>query len=170
MRTFEVFIQEDQVTAADWERFVQGIVQHERNFSMEIEFRTRTIEFYLYAQKDLSPLANRLRGFLLKPIERDLPKTKNGSFHRGLGLRFPGQQNILELRETEEIKRGIIIDKIIINFKRVFTRNLHFVTVFFKDKNKRSYYSFYFSLNNPLFGFELNFKNNTKINKKSVPL
>jgi len=170
MRTFEVFIQENKVTAVDWARLVQKIAKHERNFSIEVEFGAGTIEFYLHAQKDLSPLANSLEGFILKPVDRNLQKTKKPFFYRSLGLRWSNQRNFLELRETEEIKRGIIIDKVLINFKKVFSRNLHFVTIFFKDKDKRSYSSSYFSLNNPLFGFELNFENNTKIKKKSVPL
>ena len=54
MRAFEVFLQENKVIAADWQRLIQGITEYEGNFTLEAEFGTNSVEFYLYAQKDLS--------------------------------------------------------------------------------------------------------------------
>lgn len=169
MRAFEIFLQENKVTGADWQRLIQGIAEYEGNFTIEAEFGTNSIEFYLYAQKDLSLLATKLEGFILKPIDKKPEAIGNGFQHKKTNFKL-SSKNILEHREIEEIKKQRIIHKVLVNFRKILTANIHSVTVFLKDEKHGNVYSSYYSLANPFLNFEFDFTNNMKIKKKSIPL
>ncbi|MCL4353108.1 DUF87 domain-containing protein [Patescibacteria group bacterium] len=169
MRVFELFLEENKVTASDWQRMVFGISEYEGNFTLEVEFGTNKIEFYIYAQKDLSLLATKLEGFILKPTVRQPVTSENNLRYKKIGFKL-APKNILEQREAEEIKRQRIIHRVTVNFRKIFTINVHFVTVFLKDVKEGDVYSSYCSLTNPLLNFEFDFSNNVKLKKKSVPL
>lgn len=170
MKAFEIFIQESKVTASDWQRLIQNISEHEGDFLIEVEFGANSVEFYLYSQKDLSPLATKLKGFVLKPTSRKLPEVKTDHSQKRAHFRLSPKKKILEIKENEEIKHGRKIYKILVRFIKVLSTNIHFVTTFFQDNTARNFYSSYFSLTNPLTIFEFDFKTNLKIKKKSVPL
>ena len=169
MRAFEVFLQENKVIAADWQRLIQGITEYEGNFTLEAEFGTNSVEFYLYAQKDLSLLATKLEGFILKPVDRKPEAIRNNPRYRKINFKL-SSKNILEHREIEEIKKQRVIQKVLINFRKILTNNIHSVTVFLKDEKSGNVYSSYYSFTNPLLNFEFDFKNSMKVKKKSVPL
>ena len=169
MRAFEIFLQESRVTAEDWQRLVNRITEYDGNFTIEITFEANSVEFHLYSQKDLSLLATKLEGFVLKPIEREQTTIGKNSVHKRIGFRL-SSKNILELKELEELKRQRIIERVHINYRKILTKNIHSVTVFLRDVSGNNFYSSYFDLNNPLHYFELDFKNNMKVKKKSVPL
>src|SRR3989338_282153 len=103
MRCFELFIQNEKLTAQDWERLLEKIRKYDKKLILELVFDENTLEFYLYAQKNLSLLATKLEGFLLKPSDRQVDK--NFATYKQLTLKLPPNKNILEYRETEEIKR-----------------------------------------------------------------
>lgn len=168
MRAFEVFLHENRITAADWQRFIQGVAKYESNFTIEADFGTN-IEFYLYAQKDLSLLTTKLQGFILKPIVRKPESSGHSLQNKRTGFRL-SSKNILEQREIEEIKKQRAIQKVLVNFRKIFTANIHSITVFLKDSKDKNFYSSYYSLTNPLQSFEFDFSSNMKIKKKTLPL
>lgn len=169
MKAFEIFLEESKITAEDWQRLVNRITEYDDNFTIEIAFETNSVEFYLYSQKDLSILATKLEGFVLKPIELEPTTTNKNSLYKRIDFRLPSK-NILELKEIEEIKRQRLIHKILVNCRKIILANIYSVTVFLKDTRGNKFYSSYFSLNNPLHYFEFDFKNNIKVKKKSAPL
>lgn len=169
MIAFELFIQKNKVTAADWQRLIQSIAEYEGNFTIEAEFGTNSVEFYLYVHKDLSLLATTLEGFILKPIDKKPEAIGSGSQHKKTNFKL-ASKNILEHREIEGIKKRRIVHKVLINFRKILTTNIHSVTVFLKDEKYGNVYSSYYSLTNPLLNFEFDFTDNMKIKKKSVPL
>ncbi|PIZ65256.1 hypothetical protein COY14_02740 [Candidatus Roizmanbacteria bacterium CG_4_10_14_0_2_um_filter_36_9] len=72
MRTFELFIQNEKLTAADWQKFVANITTYDKKITLEMVIDLNTVSLYLYTQKDLSLLATGLESFLLKPSNRQL--------------------------------------------------------------------------------------------------
>lgn len=166
MRAFEIYLQENKIISTDWQRLIKKIAEHEKSFLIEAEFKTNNITFRLYSHKDLSLLATKLKGFLLKPIDDDFAGTHAG---KQITFKLPNK-NILEIKENEELKKGRVIQKVIVQFKKIFNANIHQIEVFFKDKDENSLRSSYFSLNNPLLNFEFDFKDNIKIQKKFPPL
>lgn len=166
MRAFEIYLQENKVISADWQRLIEKIKEHESSFSIEVEFETNNVSFRLYSHKDLSLLATKLKGFLLKPLDEDFPANQAGKL---IKFKLPNK-NILEVRENEELKKGRVIHGVIVHFKKIFNANIHQVKVSFRNKNGESQHSSYFSIANPLLNFEFDFKDNIKIQKKSPPL
>lgn len=166
MRAFEVFIQNDKITGEDWRKLILKIQKYEKDFVFEVSFETNNVEFYIYSEKNLSSLGNKLEGFIIKPIEKEMEKTE---FHEHIGFKLSSNKNILETREKEQIKNQRTINKVLIRFKKVIKANVHFVTILLSDANNK-YYSSYFSFFNPLLNFDFDFNSNIKITKKSVPL
>jgi len=72
MRTFELFIQNEKLPAADWQKFVANITTYDKKITLEMVIDLNTVSLYLYTQKDLSLLATGLESFLLKPSNRQL--------------------------------------------------------------------------------------------------
>ena len=169
MRTFEIFLQRDKVVSANWQRLIRDITEYESNFTVEVEFGTNSVEFYLYAQKDLSLLTTKLEGFILKPVDRKLTMVGIGTQHKRVGFKL-SFKNILEQKEIEEIKKQRVINKVLVNFRKILTIKIYFITVFFKDDKHGNSYSTYYSFTNPLLNFEFDFTKHSKIKKKSVPL
>lgn len=169
MKAFEIFILEDKVTPQDWQRLVSRVAEYEKNFAIELTFETNKLEFYLYSRKDLSLLATKLEGFIIKPVEREIPR-RDIQLHKNARFKLRSQKNVLELREQEEIKKQRIITCILIHFKKVVGTYLYKSEIFLKDHYGRSFYSSSYSLQNPLLNFEFDFENNVKLQKKDVPL
>src|SRR3989344_3479602 len=161
MRAFEIYLQENKIVSSDWQRLIEKITEHENNFSIEVEFETNNVSFRLYSHKDLSLLATKLKGFLLKPADEDFAGP-----HAGKQIKFKlPNKNILEIKEKEELKKGRVIYRIVIQFKKIFSINIHQIKVFLKDRDGKSLSSSYFSFTNPLVNFEFDFKDNIKIQK-----
>lgn len=169
MKAFEIFIQADEVSTADWQRLVNVVKVYESDFFVEIEFVTSTVEFYIFSQKDLSILGTKLEGFVLKPIERKTSFVDKLSQKR-VNFKLPLRKNILEAREIEEIKKQRLIYKVLIHFKKILTAHIPSVTIFFRMPDGSKLYSYYYSFSNPLENFRFNFRNRVKIQKKSIPL
>ena len=169
MIAFEIFIQKDKLTAADWDRLVENIAEYDKRLTIEVVFDVQTVEFYLYSQKDLSLLATKLDGFLLKPTDRELNKNKT-YFYKNMKLRFPNDKNVSEYREKQEIKRGIKIQKVIIEFYEILFTKIYRVRILSTDKKGETYISSYLALTNPLNNFDFDFKKNTKMKRKAPPM
>src|SRR3989344_7661238 len=105
--SFEIFVQQDKITRSDWDRLLEKIGTYDNNFSIEFSFNTNVVNFFIYSEKDLSILATKLDGFILKPVNR-LSLVKTGQSIR-FGI-YP-KKNILETREEEEFKKERIITK-----------------------------------------------------------
>src|SRR3989344_5618420 len=144
MRAFEVFLLENKITASDWQRLIQGVAEYEGSFTLEADFSTNNVEFYLYARKDFSLLAVKLQGFILKPVVREQEAFGNSHQYKRSGFRMSSSKNILEQREIEEIKKQRAIQKVVVNFRKILTVYFHSITVFLKDKNDRDFYSSYY--------------------------
>lgn len=169
MRVFELFIQNEKLLASDWQRFVENITEYDKKPILEVVFGINTVEFYLYTHKDLSLLATKLEGFLLKPTVTQLTADKDILYKR-LRFKLPSHKNIVEFREMEEIKKDRQIQKIVIQFYEILLAKIYKVKVYLKDKKGSVYYSSYLTLTNPLHTFEFDFKKNTKLKRKSAPL
>lgn len=165
---FEVFVQNDKITREDWRKLILKIQTYEGNFVVEVRFETNNVEFYIYSQKDLSSLGDKLEGFIVKPIDRGM--VKKPEFQKHINFKLSSNKNILEIREKEQIKNQRTISNVFIRFKRIVKANVHFVTILLSDSKNNRYYSSYFSLLNPLLSFDFDFNSNIKITKKSVPL
>ena len=162
MRVFELFIQNEKLTASDWQRFVETITEYDKKPALEVVFDINTVEFYLHTHKDLSLLATKLEGFLLKPTDRQL--TTNGDvLYKKLQFKLPSHKNVVEYREMEEIKKDRQIQKVIIQFYEILFVKIYKVKVYLKDKKGSVYYSSYLTLTNPLHTFGFDFKKNTKL-------
>jgi len=170
MRTFELFIQNDRVASLDWQRLIKNITEYDKNIAIEIIFYLNTVEFYLYTKKDLSILATKLEGFLLKPDNKEFTNETGGPSYKKSYLKLPSNKNIFEFKETEEIKKERKIEKITIKFYEVLSIRIYGVKVYLKDSKENKYYSYYFTLINPLLNFEFDFKKNTKLKKRLTPL
>ena len=167
MRAFEIFIQKEKIAGSDWLKLLNAISRHEKEFLIEVEFGTGSVGFYLYAEKDLSILTSELKGIVLKPVDKKVVKGR--SCGRRVNFRLSSKKNILEIRESEEIKRQMVINKVLVHVRRIVTAPIYFIEVFLCDNKGESFYSSYFSLINPLNIFELNFKRDSKMKKRSVP-
>ncbi len=168
MNTFEIFIQGDKITNEDWQGLIDKIRQYDNTFAIEIALGINTIEIYLYSQKNLSPLTTQLGNFLLMPTEKSTdpvePLMKKASF------KLPSNRNFLEIKEKEEIKKGKVIKKVIINFHEILLIRFYVIKIYFLDKKGESFYSSYITFTNPLSNFEFDFKKDIKLKKKSSPL
>lgn len=167
METLELFIQSDKILSADWQRLIDKITKYEKDISFEVSFEFNNIEFFLYSKRDLSSLTTQSDGFIFKPVER---KLNEDALFRKSNFRLPGNKGILELRESEEIKKQRVIESIKVDFKSFLNLKLFKVTVICKDSLGNKLISSYFTTKSPLNNLEIDFKNNLKIKKKEVPL
>ena len=169
MKAFELFIQNEKLLAPDWQRFVENITEYDKKPTLEVVFDINTVEFYLYTHKDLSLLGTKLEGFLLKPTDKQL--TMGGdALYKKMWFKLSSHKTIVECREMEEINKGRQIQKIIIQFHQILFTKIYEVKIYLKNKKGDGYYSSYFSLTNPLYIFEFDFKKNSKLKRKSAPL
>ncbi|MDO8619317.1 MAG: DUF87 domain-containing protein [Candidatus Daviesbacteria bacterium] len=168
MDKLEVFIQSDNILAADWQRLIDKVTRYEKDISFEVSFKFNTTEFYIYSKRNLSSLSTHLDGFILKPISV-VPKNNDLVNFQKVHLRLP-DKNILDLRESEEIKKGRIIENIKIDFKSLLSFKFYKITITFNDRLENKLISSYLTTHNPLNNLEIDFKNNLKIKKKEVPV
>lgn len=170
MRAFEIFLQNNILSAPDIQRLIKEIAKYENDFTIEAEFNNNQIGFYLFAKNDISHLATEMEGFILKPTDRIPEIIGNIPKYQKIRYSLPTTKNILEIIEMEKIKNQRIVQNITVTCKRILTAKLFFVTVFMVDQAGKNLYSSYYSLSNPLLNFEFDFTDSLKIKKKSVPL
>lgn len=166
MESFEVLLQNDSVTGADWQRFIRCIAKHEHDFLMEVTFGMGTMQWYLYTQKDISILGSSAEGFVLQRMNRLAPIYSPS--HR-VRFTLDSHKNILEQLETQEINRHRQIYRILIGYKQILRIEIYVVTIFFRDDHGAEHQSSYISFANPLTCFEIDFTANVKIQKKATP-
>lgn len=169
MEKLEIFIRNEKITGTDWQRLQEKIVEYDKTFTIEVVFDVNRVEFYLYSKKDLSQIATKLEGFLLKPIAIKSGKEED-KLAKKISFKLASDKNILEIKEKEEIKKGRVIKKIFIHFYQVLFFKFYQVEVILVNEKGNKFYSSYLSFSNPLINFEFDFKKNIKLNKKSVPL
>ncbi|MBI3620309.1 ATP-binding protein [Candidatus Roizmanbacteria bacterium] len=168
MKAFELFIKAEKLLASDWQRFIENIAEYDKKLALEIVFDVNIIEFFLYAQKNLSLLTTKLGDFLLMPSDRQL--INGDSSYKKRPFRLPFQKNINEFRAMEEIERNRQIQKVVIQFYEILFIRIYRVSLFFGNKRGDQYFSRYFTLTNPLPNFEFDFRKDTKLKKKLPPL
>lgn len=166
MYTFEIFSQKEKLGWSDWWKLIRRVSDYETNFDIEVFFEANRVEFYLYSKKDLSVLAAKLEGFVLKPVSRKFFSEGGLGSHKHINFRLSSKKNILEIKDSEEIKNGRSILKVVINFRKIIKTFVYRVEVFLRNREGEIFHSSYFSLTNPLLNFELDFKNNPKIKRK----
>ena len=165
MSVFEVFVQQETIEKSDWDRLLAKIISYSNNSSVEIVFDNNIVEFFVHSDKDLSMLSAKLDGFVLKPVN----KSHFGIEGKKVKFNLSSKLNILELREKEEIKKQRILTNVLIDIKRVLGIKLYSITILLNGTSGNKYYSRYASLINPFLYFEFDFKNSSKIKKKSTP-
>lgn len=138
MKAFELFIQNEKLLAPDWQRFVENITEYDKKPILEVVFDINTVEFYLYTHKDLSLLATKLEGFLLKPTDKQLTADKD-ILYKKVRFKLPPHKNIVEFREMEEIKKDRQIQKIIIQFYEILFAKIYKIKVYLIDKKGDRY-------------------------------
>lgn len=169
MRCFELFIQGKKLDSADWQDLVDEVKRYDKNFAVEIVFDNNFIEFYLYSRKDLSLLATKLSGFVLKPSDRKFNE-KRTEFFKSIRFKLPNNKNIAEFKESEEIKNRRKILSVIISYEDYLLIKFYKITVYLKDYKNNTFFTSYYSLSNPFDNLELDFNKSVKIKKKSTPL
>ncbi|MDO8658704.1 MAG: hypothetical protein Q7K55_08235, partial [Candidatus Levybacteria bacterium] len=165
--SFEIFVQQDKISRSDWDRLLGKIGTYDANFSIEFTFNLNTVDLFLYSQKDLSQVATKLDGFVLKPTDRQ-PFTEN--VNKKIRFKISSKSNILEIKEKEEFNKERVITNINVNVKKIFSFNVYSIKILLKDKFGNEYYSSYNTFANPFSSFEFDFKNSSKIKKRSAPL
>lgn len=170
MKCFEIFITEDKITVKDWLGFLDKVTHYDRNISIEVVFQLNTVEFYLYTQRDLSSLVAKLEKFVLKPIDRRVPSKEKISSYRKIGFRLSARKNILEIKEAEEIRKQRVLKRVVINLRQILTVKMYSITAIFNDLGEGELVSHYTSFTNPMNIFEFDFKDNIKVQKRSVPI
>ncbi|MBI2600732.1 ATP-binding protein [Candidatus Daviesbacteria bacterium] len=168
METLEIFIKSDSISAFDWQRLVEKIRKYDKDISLEISFQYNNVEFYLHSRKNISSISTQSDGFILKPSPVNSMEDFSG--HRRVYFRLPSNKNILEVRESEEIKRQRVIENIRIDLKSILNFKVYKVTIVLKNQFGDRLISTYLTAKNPLDNLEIDFKNNLKIKKKEVPL
>lgn len=168
MKTFEIFIQKDKISFSDWQKLEEKVFEYEKRFAVELVFETNSIGFYLYSQKDLSLLSEKLEDFLLKPTNYFPSDERRVS--KKISFRLALDKNILEIKEKEQIRNNRIIEKMRVEFYKLLSLKFYQLTVFVVDKNKQVFSSSYFTLNNPLITCEFDFKKKIRLKKKSPPV
>lgn len=166
MFTLEIFSQKEKLLWSDWWEIIKRISKYETNFSIEISFKGNRVEFYLYSKNDLSVLITKLEGFVLKPVGRKFFSESGHGSHKHINFRLSSKKNILDILESEEIKNGRNILKVVVNFRKIIKTFIYRVEVFLRDHEGRIFHSSYFSFTNPFLNFEFDFKNNPKIKRK----
>lgn len=166
-KAIEIFVEQNKIAKADWDRLLGKIGTYDANFSIEFTFNTNVVDFFLYSQKDLSQLATNIGGFILKPTTR---QPANIDVSKKVRFKISPHSNILEIREKEEFKKQRVITKININVKRIFSLKIYSIKILLQDEFSNDYYSAYSTFTNPFSSFEFDFKNSPKIKKKSSPL
>ncbi len=165
MRAFELFLQMENVTGADWVRLENELKKHSSHLTFEVAFTGGTIEFYVYGETDFSLLTTKLNGFLLKPVERtpQLNHTKSVSFV------LPTHKNILEVREVEQLKKQRTIERILIYPRSFLFLKFYKIEVLLKEREELRR-AIYHTTNNPLTTITIDFKKSIRVKKKTPPL
>ena len=164
--SFEILVQKDHITRSDWEALLSKVRSYCDDFMIEVAFDANVVEFFLYSEKDLSPLSTRLNNVILTPVDRSITPHKG----KKIRLRLSSRCSVLDFKEKEEFKKHRLITNILITAKKFLTLRVYVVTVFLLNEKGDRYYSRYLTLANPLINFEFDFKNSIKVKKKSSPI
>lgn len=166
MKCFEILLQNDRVTGADWQRLMCSIAKHDHDFRVEVVLGTGNMQWYVYTNDDISLVGKSIEEFLLQRTSR-LPSNYPSS--RRIRFALVPYKNIVEQLEAQEITHHRQIYLILIACKQILTVKIYHVTILFRDERGGEYQSSYLRFTNPLMCFDIDFSANIKIQKKAIP-
>jgi nicotinamide riboside kinase len=169
---FELYISTDTLSLNEWHKFYQSLLIHLGILGkFEIIFRCtdNVIRLFISCNKDLSVLSNGIDNILLRPVnksELELPR----KYTQKHFVRFVTGGNLLALKEKLAIKRNLNLQYtsfniIAINSKTTVTT----CSLYFLDGDNNWLKATNMSTNFPSNLLAINFANNTRYFKKSVP-
>jgi len=166
MKNFELFFKTETIGEHLFFHLIEEIFSYENIFFLIINFKERLAEFYILGEKDLSLITGKIKEVVLKPIKEEIKM--DDDYFKVKRLKLSESKNILEIKEEEEIKRNIVIDKLVIKAKKFWFLKLFWLTIYFK-KDKQKFYSRRFYFSPPVKLLQFDFKN-SRFRKKSIPL
>ena len=171
MYYFELYILTENLSAENWAKFYQALGQLGGIVSkFEIIFRCsdNVVRYFVVSDKDLSGLSNNIDGVILRPVDKSGLKPPLANSKERL-VQFVTGGNLLDLKEKYAAQKGKDLEyasfKVSgLKSKAIIKANLYF-------KNKASHYSKASKLMHlfPAQLFAIDFANNTRYLKKSVP-
>jgi len=106
--TFELYILEDKLDIAHWQKFYKAIMNYLgplSSFRIYWQCPDNIVRYFIRSSKDLSSLSNAIDGFILRPSpasENELPNA-TGTEHF---VQFAASGNLLDLKERYNVKKG----------------------------------------------------------------
>lgn len=128
--SFEVFIQRGNPKQLDWENLINAILEYVHEFDIEIDFAD-VVSFNLFSNKDLSPLANKILPFVIKPSKKTVYTP--GNKKNILFLRLPADKSVLDIKEEQAIKKGRTLKTVVWHCMKYVTVKASTMTFNFED-------------------------------------
>lgn len=106
--TFELYILEDKLDIAHWQKFYKAIMNYLgplSSFRIYWQCPDNIIRYFIRSSKDLSSLSNAIDGFILRPatLSEHEPPSATSSEHF---VQFAPSGNLLDLKERYNVKKG----------------------------------------------------------------
>lgn len=171
MHYFELYILTEHLSAENWTKFYQALSQVGgivSKFDLIFRCSDNVVRFFVASDKDLSGLSNNIEGIILRPVDAQefKPPTANSKERM---VQFVTGGNLLDLKEKYAAQKAKDLEYAVfrvsgLGSKAIIKANLYF-------KNKAGNYSKASKLMHlfPAQLFAIDFENNTRYLKKSVP-
>lgn len=106
--TFELYILEDKLDIAHWQKFYKAIMNYLgtlSSFRIYWQCPDNIVRYFIRSNKDLSSLSNAIDGFILRPAPASEaePPDATGTEHF---VQFMASGNLLDLKERYTVKKG----------------------------------------------------------------
>ena len=133
---FEVYSQQPVLTKEIWYKFIYKLfkrISWFESFELDVRIEQPKIKFFLNSKRDFTLLGSDLYPFLLKeePITEDDKYPKNTS--RLLFFKIKAEENLLQLKEREEFKKGRKLFRVVFKFNKRFGMMFCKAKFYFED-------------------------------------
>ena len=170
---FEIFFLKDKISSQDWKRVEEAVVEYDSNVEFEVVFSENLLRFFIYSEKDLGFLFNRLKDVLLKRqgeetvyFSKVFEKVKP---IRSSTFKLSSGDDILKVLEKMRMKKEEVLEAVYIKRKKFL--GVVYYQIFLVWKRGTAYfYNSYISFFNPLQLFSLDFSKHHGLKKQDCPL
>lgn len=168
---FELYILTDDLTPENWTKFYQALGQLGgllSKFELVFTCQDNVVRYFVSSDKDLSGLSNNIDGVILRPVDASELKSPPANSKERL-VQFVTGGNLLDLKEKYGAQKSKDLQYASFKVSGLGSKALIKSSLYFK--NKAGQYSKASKLMHlfPAKLFAIDFANNTRYLKKSVP-
>jgi hypothetical protein len=170
---FELYVLTDTLTPAIWTKFYQAVMQYSGllgKFELTVRLTDNVVRFFIRSDKDLSALSNNIDGLLLQPISVAETQPPSSRSQERL-VQFVAGGNLLDLKEKYAVKKAKDLEFVVLKVRGLGTqKSFGHINLYFKGVAGHYTIADKILTSFPISLLAINFKDNVRYLKKTVPL